>query len=257
MKNMRTRSKLLLFSLALATLAGFIYATFAPMKTIHIQAQTQTEETPFEIINHLAQVVNAGATQENINQLSSAVVSSLVVDGVSEADRNDLISRLTQAELAFRTSGSGALAEANAVNMTNWLADGLQAPVYAYTDETQVEYLRTLLNRAMPDLVRRKNMQMSPIEAFAVASVMLCQKMDNEEFMVTTSEFVTRIQTPTNYPIGNDSDSSYSVDVVPETPKQAEMRNTLNSNLQNFAEGESGDTLSVQNTLTALGIPAN
>lgn len=255
MLNAKTIGKLFLFSIALILVIGFIVMFLKPTKTL--QAQVQTQETPFEIINNSAKAVNSNPTEGNVDKLVRDVVDYLVIEGVPQTDKDELISSLKQAELTFKTQGTGALAEANAVNMNNWLANGFQTPAYAQTDETQIEYLRTLLNRAMPDLVRRKNTPMSPVEAFAVASVMVVQKMDNEEFMVSSSEFNAKIQTPTSYPVRNDNNTSYSVDAVPETAKQLEMRNTLSQNLQTFLSAFGTNGLSPQNTLNALGIPAN
>lgn len=215
------------------------------MASSNVQSQsTSNTDDPFYIINQKA--LTAKSNDETaVRDLAREIFKQFALPEVSQPVRDEMVERLVRAEIAFRNEGRNSLTEDDVVRTMNWITDQFNAPSYAKTDNNQINYLRYVLAQVMPDLVAQEEFgasktfgskiggKMSPLEATAMSLLMLCQKMGNSEYMVTSDEFATKL-TQDSY---GQTDAVARIEARDADSKQAEMEQSLynsNANLADF-----------------------
>ena len=112
--------------------------------------------------------------------------------------------RIVRAEINYRRTGKGGIQEKDVVITLNKLGMQLGTPDYAKVSLRQLRFLRLNALTAFPGLVgqprdeqARKSLidsEMSPVEAVGMALLLGNQKLANEDFQVTPSEWATKRQ---------------------------------------------------------------
>lgn len=157
-------------------------------------AWSQTMNRPPAVVqlDQLAQKA-AGSDPESIRAL---VVGIFVIAGLQSDHVASIQDRIVAAELSYRNGQHDSIPQRNIVAVLNELAKTLNLPTYARTTAKQVGQIRSTLRVLAPHLsgfnlakAPAAPNQMSPIEAAAVALVLIKQKIDNPAYQVEPSEW--------------------------------------------------------------------
>ena len=131
-----------------------------------------------------------------VNQLAEGVFQQF---GSPELGRipGSIRDRLVRAEITYRQTGKGGIAEPNVARAINGFAKQVNAPDYAAVNTAQVRYLRVKMMAVFPDFITQStskelavNAEMSPLEAAGITMLLIYQKVSNEDFQVTPQEWL-------------------------------------------------------------------
>lgn len=195
--------------------------SLSPVATNAQQSQTDDLDT----LNLLAQQNSENASFEDSKKVAQLICNNLLVLEIPAYTIETYSEQIATAHL----NGADAIDENNIVEAINNLARQAEAPKYARTNYEQVKVVRTILNRRMPDLVSPVG-YMNDIEAFAVFTAVLSQKVSNDAFMVSPAQFSASMTSPANQPFpGSGEATTGDVAIVPESPQAIEMNNVISN----------------------------
>lgn len=212
--------------ISLAVLGGISTNTFKPVST---NAQT-SQGVDFNTMNQMAIQNNESPTYTGSEELAGLIIDNLSVLYIPKEMQATTMEQVAVAHL----NGVSAIDESNIVASVNSLASQANAPAYAYTNIEQVKVVRTFLNRLIPELVS-PNGPMTDLEAFAVFTATISQKVDNECFQAPTCS-----ESQVNQPFpGSSSGNATVLEAKPESVTEAEMLQIVNSyvNSKRFSSG--------------------
>ena len=145
-----------------------------------------------------------GADEGPIRELADAVLLSVMRNKVPSALVSPYRERLVRTEINYRKGQKAGIREVNIVRVIDELAQELNAPEYARTDEDEVRETRLAISYMMPHLVvpqplgaeEQSSMglpytvspTMSPLEAVFVTHFLIMQKEINESSQITPAE---------------------------------------------------------------------
>lgn len=143
-----------------------------------------------------------GTDEAAVRGLADAVVDWAVSGQLPELFSRPYKERLLRAEMSFRRGDSPGASESGIVRLIDGLAQKLDAPEYARSDEDEVHHLRLLLSYETPHMVvatpgvsdpndpasRTLPEALSPIEAVFVTRNLLIQKQISDSYLTTSSE---------------------------------------------------------------------
>jgi len=208
-------------ALALAVFGGSATDYFQPVPT----SAQQNPGDIFATINEKAKLNKSAPTLTKSEELVGLVIEGFSVFDVPGELQDPIKEQVATANL----NGLSGIDENNVVAAVNNLATQSAAPAYAFTNVEQVKVVRTFMNRLVPDLVSASG-PMTDIEAFAVFVATMSQKVDNDAFMVTTTEFSTNLATPVSQPFPGSSAAAVAVaQASPESTKAAEMQTVVDT----------------------------
>lgn len=212
-------------------------------KPVSIKAQSN-QGNIFEVINQRARANSLNPDLEKSEDIARLIVEHLSVLYVSDSMLRPFLQQIAAAHL----NGAGSIDENNIVSAVNQLALSSGAPAYSATNVEQVKVVRTFLHRLMPDLVSSNGL-MTDLEAFAVFTATVSQKVDNPAFMVTAEKFSANLQLPVNQAFpGSTEAGSTALEVNASNEKHQEMLNVVNNYVN------SANTISATEIITTLGI---
>ncbi len=193
-------------------------------KPVSTNAQTN-QGNVFETINQKARENNLNPSFAQSEEIASMIIDNLSILYIPKQMQTGTIEQIATAHL----NGLSYIDENNIVASVNDLAERAQAPDYAYTNVEQVKVVRTFLHRLMPDLVSSSG-EMTDLEAFAVFTATVSQKVDNDAFMVAPEKFSASLQKHTNQPFPGSSESiSTTLEVNPQSDKADAMLNAVDN----------------------------
>jgi hypothetical protein len=145
-----------------------------------------------------------GADEKPIRELADAVVVLAIGDNVPSVLVSPFKEQLIQAEINYRSGRKAGIPEGNIVRVIDELAQALNAPDYARTDEDEVRDTRLVISYMMPHFIIHQplaageestgglpytlNPTMAPLEAVYVARFLIMQKEINESSQITREE---------------------------------------------------------------------
>jgi hypothetical protein len=143
-----------------------------------------------------------GTDEAAVRDLAAAVVDWAVSGQLPELFSRPYKERLFRAEMSFRRGDSRGASESSIVRLIDGLAQKLDAPEFARSDEDEVHQLRLTLSYMTPHLVvaapgvddpndpasRTLPEVLSPVEAVFVTRFLLMQKEINESYQTTSLE---------------------------------------------------------------------
>lgn len=223
--------------LGLTALGGISTKYLKPAQTSAQQSQTDI----FSTINQKARENKANATLSQSKEIAGLLIEGLSILEIPTYLQSSVTEQVANAHL----NGMGGLDENNIVSAINNLADQASAPNYAYTNVEQVKVVRTFLNRAIPDVVASSG-NMTDLEAFAIFTATLSQKVDNPAFMVTSAEFTVSLGNPNNDPLpGTTNAAALVLEEEPESMKTAEMYGVIGDYINSKNMVSSNDIVSM------------
>lgn len=239
----RKKSYLIVGIVLISGLIWFGLNSTNKFKPVSTKAQT-IEGNVFEVINQRARANNLAPSIEKSEDIAGLIVDNLSVLYIPENMQKPVLQQIASAHI----NGVGTIDENNIVFAVNELAANSGAPDYAYTNFEQVKVVRTFLHRLMPDLVSSGG-TMTDLEALAVFTSTVTQKIDNDAFMVTASKFTGKLQLPDNQPFPGSAESESTVlSVNSEFEKHEEMLNVVSNYIN------STNTITANQIITTLGI---
>ena len=159
--------------------------------------------TPYAQVDEKAAALE-GADEKPIRELADAVVVWAIGDNLPSVLVSPFKERLIQAEINYRSGRKAGIPEGNIVRVIDELAQTLNAPDYARTDEDEVRDTRLVISYMMPHFIIQQrlaageestdglpytlNPTMSPLEAAYVARFLIMQKEINESSQITRAE---------------------------------------------------------------------
>jgi len=207
--------------LGLITFGVFSTNSFKP---VSIKAQSN-QGNIFEVINHRARANSLNPDLEKSEEIARLIVENLSVLYVPDSMLRPFLEQVAVAHL----NGAGSIDENNVVSAVNQLASLSGAPAYSTTNVEQVKVVRAFLHRLMPDLVSSSGM-MTDLEAFAVFTATVSQKIDNPAFMVTAQKFSGNLELPVNQPFPGSAEAELTaLEVNTSNEKHQEMLNVVNN----------------------------
>jgi hypothetical protein len=143
-----------------------------------------------------------GSDETAVRELAGAVVDWAVAGQLPELFSRPYKERLFRAEISFRRGDLPGARETAIVHLIDGLAQRLDAPDYARSDQDEVHQLRLTLSYMTPHIVvatpeatgasdpdsRKLTEVLSPIEAVFVTRYLLMQKQLSEMYQTTPSE---------------------------------------------------------------------
>lgn len=194
-----------------------------------VQADNSSNSThPLTAINQKAKNARTGnqaAAKELVGEMIRVSGITNELDGFST---DSVSERVGRNESRYRLGQADGIPEGKIVRTVNGLAKKLNLPDYARTNSYEVRKLRLSLLPNFPELINQKTQssqpavvgtkldsQMSPAEAVFVLTMMMQQKMVNEEYQVTNSERLSK---------WNDSHNHN-----PKKPKEDKSQNSASS----------------------------
>lgn len=208
-----------------------------------ISAQ-QSQSDIFATINQKARENKTNSSLSKSKELAELIIEGLSVLEIPKYLQTSVIEQVANAHL----NGASGIDENNIAIAVNNLADQSDAPDYAYTNTEQVKIARKFLNRVIPDVVS-SNGNMNDLEAFAVFTTILSQKVDNPSFMVTPTEFTINLGNANNDPLpGSSSAAVLVLEEEAESVKTTEMFQAI----QNYMGSK--NRLSSDEIISMIGI---
>lgn len=167
--------------------------------------------------------------------------------------------RVGNAESRYRLGQSSGIPEAKIVRTMNGLARRLNLPAFARTNQYEVRKLRLELLPNFPQLITRKTQgsqpitvgagldpQMSPAETLLIFSLMIQQKLNNQEYQMTEAERLSRWNEKHHHQPGQTPSPN------PFPNRNREIKEAIR---QGIASASGSDALRLSNvTLNTLGI---
>ncbi len=253
----------ILFLLSLSLLVGVGFGLFEWNKENIVNAAGNANENhPLALINQKAKKARTG-NQEDAKELVGEIIHVSGITNEFDGFSSDSITdRVGRNESRYQLGQADSIPEGKIVRTINGLAKQLNLPNYARTNSYEVRKLRLSLLPNFPQLINQKTQssqsltkgmkfdsQMSPAESILVLTMMIQQKMNNQEYQLTNSERLSS---------WNDAHSHN-----PKKPKKDKAQNSSSSRsmemrrtLENGADSMSiSDALRLSDiTLNTLGI---
>ncbi len=145
-----------------------------------------------------------GNDEGAIRELADAVLDDAGISIIPADILSEMQERLIRAEIKYR-NGKRGIHEIAVVRLINDLADKFGAPDYAKTSPLQVRTMRSGLKQFLPSFIAqerdeknkglrkeigaRLNPEMSPLEAAYIATMLIWQKMLNEDWQETPEKW--------------------------------------------------------------------
>lgn len=158
---------------------------------------------PYAQVDEKASAVK-GADERAIRELADAVLLLMIGDSVPTVFLGPYKEQIVRAEINYRSGLKEGIPEANIVRVIEELAQKLNAPDYARTDEGEVHDTRFAISYMMPHFIVHQplpkgqesstlmpytlNPTMSPLEAVYVTRFLIMQKEINESSLITSQE---------------------------------------------------------------------
>jgi hypothetical protein len=158
---------------------------------------------PYAQVDEKAAVLK-GADEKPIRELADAVVVWVVGDNLPSVLVSPFKEQLIQAQINYRSGRKAGIPAGNIVRVIDELAETLNAPEYARTDEDEVRDTRLAISYMMPHFIVHQplaageestgglpytlNPTMSPLEAVYVTRFLIMQKEINESSQITREE---------------------------------------------------------------------
>lgn len=157
-------------------------------------------------INSKAELLNT-ADETVIRELADEVFTSFNADLLPPEISGSVKDRIVRAEVAYRRGHGRPVSEFGVVRMTNMLMKKLGAPAYAQTNVYEVRRLEMNFLPFLSKFIGKKpagtsdgpkalgssfNPKMSPLEAVAIANLLIQQKRVNPAYQVTHDEWVAK-----------------------------------------------------------------
>lgn len=157
-------------------------------------------------INSKAELLNT-ADETVIRDLADEVFTSFNADLVSPEIVGSVKDRVVRAEVNYRRGNGHPVSEFGVVRMTNMLMKRLGAPAYAQTNVYEVRRLEMNFLPFLSKFIGKKpagrshgpkalgssfNPEMSPLEAVAIANLLIQQKRVNPAYQLTHDEWVAK-----------------------------------------------------------------
>jgi hypothetical protein len=229
--------------IALSVIALGILSADNAISPVETNAQ-QTQNNVFSAINTLAKQNKLSPTIKKSKNLAQMLIDNLSVLDIPVTSKDSVVQQVAMCHL----NGNSAIDENNIVAAINNLATQSSAPNYAYTNTEQVKVVRKFLNRLIPDLVASSG-NMNDMESFAVFTATLSQKVDNDAFMVTPSEFTTSLGSAASQPFpGSAASNTVGAEVMQPSAKAIQMEGVVTSYAASSA------MFSSSNIITMIGI---
>ncbi len=226
--------------IALSVIALGILSTENAISPVETNAQ-QTQSNVFSSINAMAKQNKLSPRLKGTKNITQMLIDNLSVLDIPVTSKNTIIQEVAICHM----NGSSAIDETNIVAAINNLATQSSAPNYAYTNTEQVKVIRKFLNRLIPDLVSSSG-NMSDLESFAVFTATLSQKVDNDAFMVTPSEFTASLGSSVNQPFpGSTASETVGTEVMQPSAKAVQMEGVVTSYAASSSMLSSGSIISM------------
>jgi hypothetical protein len=157
-------------------------------------------------INSKAELLNT-ADEKVIRDLADEVFKSFNADLMPPEVLDSVKDRIVRAEVNYRSGHGHPVSEFGVVRMTNMLMKRLGAPAYAHTNVYEVRRLEMNFVPFLSKFIGKKpagtsdgpkalgssfNPKMSPLEAVAIANLLIQQKRVNPAYQMTQDELVAR-----------------------------------------------------------------
>lgn len=239
----RKRTIFILGTVIVFSLVVFGVISTNSFKPVSTNAQTN-QENVFETINQKARANNLNPSLAQSEEIAGLIIDNLSILYIPKEMQGPTLEQIATAHL----NGAVMIDENNIVATVNELAGRASAPDYAYTNVEQVKVVRTFLHRLMPDLVSSSG-EMTDLEAFAVFTATVSQKVDNDAFMVSPEKFSASLQNRVEQPFpGSPEADLTTLTIKPESVKAAEMLNVVGNYVG------SPDMLTATEIVTTIGI---
>ena len=174
-------------------------------------------------INAKAELLNT-ADERVIRDLADEVFTSFNADLMPAEVLDSVKDRIVRAEVNYRSGHGYPVSEFGVVRMTNMLMKKLGAPAYAHTNVYEVRRLEMNFLPFLSKFIGKKpagtshgpkaigssfNPEMSPLEAVAIANLLIQQKRVNPAYQMTHDELVARrlAKSSSKHEIGDNSRS--------------------------------------------------
>jgi len=157
----------------------------------------------FARINDAARTAAKGDSAA-IRELTGAIFDAVGFPEIPVRTQEEMKERIIRSEFNYRSTGKGGIPEKNIVKMINGLAQKLDLPDYARVDGMLVRQVRVKMFTQLPTLFSQAvtkeekgrggvgsalKTEMSPVEAFYLASFLLQQKLLNESYQLTPKDW--------------------------------------------------------------------
>jgi hypothetical protein len=226
--------------IALSVIALGILSTENAISPVETNAQ-QTQSNVFSTINGLAKQNNSSPRIKSTKHIVQMLIDNLSVLDIPVTTKTSIIQEVATCHM----NGSSTIDENNIVAAINNLATQSSAPNYAYTNTEQVKVIRKFLNRLMPALVSSSG-NMSDLESFAVFTATLSQKVDNDAFMVTPTEFTASLGSSASQPFpGSTASGTVGSEVTQPSAKAIQMEGVVTGYAASSAMLSSGSIISM------------
>ena len=236
------------FFVAIATVVGLSGNSFLDFPAVtnaeeyskNAANDNLTQVSAFDEINQLARDNKTNPTTEKAKNLAVVIFDNFSILDIPAGEKL----QITEQVGAAHFNGSSAIQNTNIVSTINSMASNSAAPDFAYTSLEQVDVTRKYLSRLVPDVVSTSG-GMSDLEAFAVFVGLLSQKIDNEDFMVTPTQFTARIDNLSGSQVPGNPIEGGRVDVVQETAETYRMIEAINNFIGSKNRLASSDLISM------------
>lgn len=220
------------FLVAIATVVGlsdnsvldFPAVTNAEENAGNTAYDNLTQVSAFDEINRLGRDNKTNPTLEKAKNLAVVIFDNFSILEIPTGEKLQITEQVGTAHF----NGSSDIQNINIVSTINSLASSSAAPDFAYTSLEQVDVTRKYLSRLVPDVVSTSG-GMSDLEAFAVFVGLLSQKIDNEDFMVTPTQFTARVDSLSGSQVPGNPIEGGRVEVVQETAETYRMIEAINN----------------------------
>ncbi len=249
--------RLVLFLLGLSLIVGLGIGVF--WSTNENVAKAEGVPHPLDGINQKARDARNG-NQANAEALVGEVIRVAGFENeLIGFTSSSIKQRVGRAESRFRLGQSAGIPERKIVRTINGLARQFNLPAYAKTDLYEVRKLRLELLPNFPDLIGQKTQnvqpmavgagleaEMSPAESVLILSLMIQQKLLNQDYQLTTAERRTRWNEMHNHRPGRISSPH------PARNRASEMRERLRVAASSASMSDAFQLSTI--TLNTLGI---
>lgn len=191
------RKILLVSSLSLLAIISIGLLWLTPRNTV----QAEDNPHPLAAINQKARDARTGnqtAAEDLVGEIIRVAGFENELVGFTS---NTIKERVGRAESRYRLGQAAGIPEAKIVRTINGLARNFNLPAFARTNLYEVRKLRLELLPNLPQIITRKTQgiqplttgdglepRMSPAEAVLVLSLMVQQKLNNQEYQMTNAE---------------------------------------------------------------------
>jgi len=230
------------------------------------------QQTPLERLNTKARAAKDDDLA-SVESLATALIANLIPADLPDDVRATIQTRLVAAELDYRRGRKG-ISEAQVVRTVNELAKEFAAPEYAKTSVSQVRFLRASMMGVFPQLLvpqrvhpnKLKEMSgghqpLSPMGATLLTTLLLQQKLINEEFQVEPRYWHDHLQKKNTeaWRAHRENKSAATplsasrLSARPDTAKTKELRQVIGQRLVTMTHADIVNLTSA--TLDQLGLP--